>query len=118
MCYVAFTTVMFVGNLAITYQTCTATPMMAICKMNPARIRQLVGEFFQKAVLFNICINTVLITNFHFYLLIKGETKFPTLYFGKFASFTDLKGHKLSVFKTMAKQEQVVKNSVHSFFTQ
>ena len=34
--YVAFTTVVFVGNLAITYRTCTATPMIAICKMNPA----------------------------------------------------------------------------------
>ena len=118
MCYVAFTTVMFVGNLAITYRTCTATPMIAICKMNPARIRQLVGGFFKKAVHFNICINTVLITNFHFYLLIKGETKFPILYFGKFVLFTNLNGHKLPVFKTMAKQEQVVKNFVHSFFTQ
>ena len=118
MCYVAFTTVVFVGNLAITYRTCTATPMIAICKMNPARIRQLEGEFFKKAVHFEICINTVLITNFHFYLLIKGETKFPILYFGKFVLFTNLNGHKLPVFKTMAKQEQVVKNSVHSFFTQ
>ena len=118
MCYVAFTTVVFVGNLAITYRTCTATPMIAICKMNPARIRQLVGGFFEKAVHFNICINTVLITNFHFYLLIKGETKFPILYFGKFALFTNLNGHKLPVFKTMAKHEQIVKNSVHSFFTQ
>ena len=34
MCYVAFTTVVFVGNLAITYRTCTATPMIAICKVN------------------------------------------------------------------------------------
>ena len=110
MCYVAFTTVVFVGNLAITYRTCTATPMIAICKMNPARIRQLVGDFSRKRY--------TSITNFHFYLLIKGEIKFPILYFGKFALFTNLNGHKLPVFKTMAKQEQVVKNSVHSFFTQ
>ena len=118
MFYVAFTTVVFVGNVAITYRTCTATPMIAICKMNLARIRQLGGGFFKKAVHFDICINTVLITNFHFYLLIKGETKFPILYFGKFVLFTNLIGHKLPVFKTMAKQEQVVQNFVHSFFTQ
>ena len=118
MCYVAFTTVVFVGNLAITYRACTATPMIAICKMNPARIRQLVGGFFKKAVHFDICINTVLITNFHVYLLIKGETEFPILYFGKFALFTNLNGHKLPVFKTMAKQEQVDKNFLHSYFTQ
>ena len=117
MCYVAFTTVVFVGNLAITYRTCTATPMIAICKMNPARISQLVGGFFKKGVHFHICINKVLITNFHFYLLIKGETKFPILYFVKFVLSTNLNGHKLPVFKTMAKQEQVVKNFVHSFFT-
>ena len=107
MCYVAFTTVVFVGNVAITYRTCTATPMIAICKMNPARIRQLVGGFFKKAVHFDICINTVLITNFHFYLLIKGETEFPILYFGKFVLFTNLNGHKLPVIKTVAKQEKV-----------
>ena len=118
MCYVAFTTVVFVGNLTITYRTCTATPMIAICKMSPARIRQLVGGFFEKAVHFNICINTVLITNFHFYLLIKGETKFPILYFVKFVLFINLNEDKLTVFKTTAKQEQVVKNFVHSFFTQ
>ena len=118
MCYVAFTTVVFVGNLTITYRTCTATPMIAICKMNPVRIRQLVGRFFKKAVHLYICINTVLITNFHFHLLIKGETKFPILYFGKFVLSTNLNGHKLPVFKTMAKQEQVVQNFVHSFFTQ
>ena len=117
MCYVAFTTVVFVGNVAITYRTCTATPMIAICKMNPARIRQLGGGFFKKAVHFDICINTVLITNFHFYLLIKGETKFPILYFSKFVLFTNLNGRKLPVFKTIAKQEQAVKNFVHSFFT-
>ena len=117
MCYVAFTTVLFVGNLTITYRTCTATPMIAICKMNPARIRQLVGGFFKNAVHFDICINKVLITNFHFYLLIEGETKFPILYFVKFVLSTNLNGHKLPVFKTMAKQEQVVKNFVHSFFT-
>ena len=69
MCYVAFTTVVFVGNLAITYRTCTATPMIAICKMNPARIRQLVGGFFKKAVQFDICINRVLITKFSFLLI-------------------------------------------------
>ena len=35
MCYVAFTTVVFVGNLARTcYRTFTATPMIAICKVN------------------------------------------------------------------------------------
>ena len=107
MCYVAFTTVVFVGNLAITYRTCTATPMTAICKLNPARIRQLEGGFFKKAVHFDICINTVLITNFHFHLLIKGETKFPILYFGKFVLFTNLNGHKLPVIKTVAKQEKV-----------
>ena len=118
MCYVAFTTVVFVGNLTITYRTCTATPMIAICKMNPARIRQLVGGFFEKAVHFNICINTVLITNIHFYLLIKGETKFPISYFVKFVLFTNLNEDKLTVYKTTAKQEQVVKNFVHSFFTQ
>ena len=118
MCYVALTTVVFVGNLTISYRTCTATPMIAICKMNPVKIRQLMGRFFKKAVHFYICINTVLITNLHFYLLSKGETKFPTLYFCKFVLFTNLNGLKLPVFKTMAKQEQVVKNFVHSFFTQ
>ena len=117
MSYVAFTTVVFVGNVAITYRTCAATPMIAICKMNPARIRQLVGGFLKKGVHFDICINTVLITNFQFYLLIKGETKFPILYFGKLVWFTNLNGHKLPAFKTMAKQEQVVKKFVHSFFT-
>ena len=108
MSYVAFTTVVFVGNVAITYRTCAATPMIAICKMNPARIRQLVGGFLKKGVHFDICINTVLITNFQFYLLIKGETKFPILYFGKLVLFTNLNGHKLPVFKTIAKQERVV----------
>ena len=35
MCYVAFTTVLFVGNLARTcYRTFTATQMIAICKVN------------------------------------------------------------------------------------
>ena len=34
MCYVAFTTVVFVVNYAMTYPTCTATQMIAICKMN------------------------------------------------------------------------------------
>ena len=34
MCYVAFTTVVFVGNLIPSYRTCTATQMIAICKMN------------------------------------------------------------------------------------
>ena len=57
-------------------------------------------------------------TNFYFNLLIHGETKFPILCFGKFVLSTNLNGHKLRVFKTMAKQEQVVKNFVHSFFTQ
>ena len=43
MCYVAFATVVFVGKAAIQasksvmhpyYRTCTATQMIAICKMN------------------------------------------------------------------------------------
>ena len=43
MCYVAFATVVFVGKLGIQasksairpcYRTCTATQMIAICKMN------------------------------------------------------------------------------------
>ena len=72
------------------------------------KFRLLVGGFFKKAVHFDIFIDTVLITNFHFYLLIKGETKFPILYFGKLVLFTNLNGHKLPVFKTMAKQERVV----------
>ena len=109
MCYVAFTTVVFVGNLAITYRTCTATPMIAICKMNPARIRQLVGGFLKKGVHFDICINTVLITNFQFYLLIKGETKFPILYFGKFVLFTNLNGHKVRVFNETRASSQKFK---------
>ena len=100
MCYVAFTTVVFVGNLAITYRTCTATPIIAICKMNSARIRQLIGAIFKEAVRFDICINTVLITNFHFFSLFsKGQTEFPILYFGKFVLLTNLNGHKLPVFK-------------------
>ena len=108
MCYVAFTTVVFVGKLTRTcYRTCTATPMIAIYKINRARIRQLLGAIFTKAVHFDICINRVLITNFHFYLLIKGETEFQILYFGKFVLFTNLNGHKLPVFKTVAKQEKV-----------
>ena len=109
MCYVAFTTVVFVGNLTRTcYRTCTATPMFAICKINRARIWQLIGAISQESgTLRYICINTVLITNCHFYLLIKGETEFPILYFGKFALFTNLNGHKLPVFKTVAKQEKV-----------
>ena len=48
MCDVAFTTVVFVDNYARTcYPTCTVTQMIAICKMNGARIRQLVGGSFQ-----------------------------------------------------------------------
>ena len=35
MCYVAFITVVFVGNLAKPcYRSCTVTQMTAICKMN------------------------------------------------------------------------------------
>ena len=76
--------------------------------MNSARIRQLIGAIFKKAVRFDICINTVLITNFHFFSLFsKGQTEFPILYFGKFVLLTNLNGHKLPVIKTVAKQEKV-----------
>ena len=51
MCYIAFSTVVFVGNLARTcYRTFTATQMLAICKMI-RRMNEAIGRgIFKKAV--------------------------------------------------------------------
>ena len=68
MCYVAFTTVVFVGNLARTcYRTFTTTPMIAICKVNERKNKAFGrGNFLKKAAHSDICINTVLIDNKEF----------------------------------------------------
>ena len=65
-CYVAFTTVVFVGNSAITYRTCAATQMIAICKMN-SRKNKAIGR---EGGFFDICSNTVLIANNEFSFLL------------------------------------------------
>ena len=65
-CYVAFTTVVFVGNSAITYRTCTATQMIAICKMNSRKNKAIDRE----RGFFDICSNTVLIASNEFSFLL------------------------------------------------
>ena len=65
MCYVAFTTVVSVDNEAVTYRTCTATHMIAICKMN-GRKNKAIG----RVDFFDICSNTVLIANNEFSFLL------------------------------------------------
>ena len=50
MCYVAFTTVVFVGNLATTcYRTFTATPMIAICQVNERKNKAFGGGIFEES---------------------------------------------------------------------
>ena len=49
MSYVAFTTVVFVGNLARTcYRTFTATQMIAICKVNERKNKAVDRENFSR----------------------------------------------------------------------
>ena len=79
----AFTTVVFVGNLAITcYRACTATQMIAICKMNERKNTAFGRGIFQEGDTFRYIINTVLIDNkeFSFYSLINGETQISNIW--------------------------------------
>ena len=67
-------------------------------------MRQFVGEFFKKAIHFDMHYLKS-ITNFHVYTLTKDETQILYILVNLFL-FTNLNGHKLPVFKTMTKRVQ------------
>ena len=70
-----------------------------------ASMRQFVGEFLKKAIHFDTHYYKS-ITNFHVYTMTKDETQILYILVNLFL-LTNLNGHKLPVFKTMAKHTRV-----------